>query len=114
LNIWVGEEHISPHGNYLAANLSTSIEFQNFIQENTNVNINMRPSTHPEIIRAQYTQKKISDKYTDLTPKEAQELGNAKMHVMELAATMNAERIIHMFKSRICFWVLIFISLYIC
>jgi hypothetical protein len=53
----------------------------------------MRPSTHPEIIRAQYTQKKISDKYTDLTPKEAQELGNAKMHVMELAATMNAERI---------------------
>ncbi|CAC9658259.1 hypothetical protein BTURTLESOX_1436 [bacterium endosymbiont of Bathymodiolus sp. 5 South] len=93
LNIWVGEEHISPHGNYLAADLSTSIEFQNFIQENTNVNINMRPSTHPEIIRAQYTQKKISDKYTDLTPKEAQELGNAKMHVMELAATMNAERI---------------------
>jgi hypothetical protein len=41
LFLGVGEEHISPHGNYLAADLSTSIEFQNFIQENTNVNINL-------------------------------------------------------------------------
>jgi hypothetical protein len=33
------------------------------------------------------------DRYIDLTPEKAQELGNAKRHVMELAATMNAERI---------------------
>jgi hypothetical protein len=35
-------------------------------------------------------------KHTNLSqhlPKEAQELGNAKMHVMELAATMNAEHL---------------------
>jgi hypothetical protein len=33
LNVWVGEEHVSPHGNYLATDINTSIEFQNFIKE---------------------------------------------------------------------------------
>ncbi len=93
LNVWVGEEHVSPHGNYLATDINTSIEFQNFIKEGTetNVSINTKPSTHPEIIRAQYTQEKMNDLYPHLTPEKAQELGNAKRHVMELAATMNAE-----------------------
>jgi hypothetical protein len=34
---------------------------------------------------------KANDLYPHLTPEKAQELGNAKRHVMELAATMNAE-----------------------
>jgi hypothetical protein len=61
LNVWVGEEHVSPHGNYLATDINTSIEFQNFIKEGTetNVSINTKPSTHPEIIRAQYTKSEL-------------------------------------------------------
>jgi hypothetical protein len=32
LNIWVGESHSKPQGNYLAVNLSAEIEFQNFMR----------------------------------------------------------------------------------
>jgi hypothetical protein len=31
LNIWVGENHATPQGNYLAINLNAEIKFQNFI-----------------------------------------------------------------------------------
>jgi hypothetical protein len=33
LNIWVGELHDRPQGNYLAVNLNAEIKFQNFIIE---------------------------------------------------------------------------------
>jgi hypothetical protein len=33
LNIWAGESHDIPQGNYLAINLNTEIKFKNFIIE---------------------------------------------------------------------------------
>jgi hypothetical protein len=36
LDIWVGENHFTPQGNYLAINLNAEIKFQNFIKEGVN------------------------------------------------------------------------------
>jgi hypothetical protein len=33
LDIWVGENHYTPQGNYLAIKLNDKIKFQNFIKE---------------------------------------------------------------------------------
>jgi hypothetical protein len=33
LDIWVGEAHDTPQGNYLVMNLNSEIKFQNFIME---------------------------------------------------------------------------------
>jgi hypothetical protein len=33
LDIWVGEAHDTPQGNYLVMNLDSEIKFQNFITE---------------------------------------------------------------------------------
>jgi hypothetical protein len=33
LDIWVGEAHDTPQGNYLVMNLNSEIKFQNFITE---------------------------------------------------------------------------------
>ncbi len=52
LNIWVGEDHTEPQGNYLTINLNAAIKFQNFIKEGTNVGIDARPYKHPEAIHA--------------------------------------------------------------
>jgi hypothetical protein len=37
LDIWVGESHSEPQGNYLAIQLNAKIKFQNFIKETCNV-----------------------------------------------------------------------------
>jgi hypothetical protein len=36
LDIWVGESHSEPQGNYLAIQLNAKIKFQNFIKETCN------------------------------------------------------------------------------
>jgi hypothetical protein len=51
LNIWVGEAHGTPQGNYLTVNLSTEITFQNFIKEAIDANVDERPEKNPEIIQ---------------------------------------------------------------
>jgi hypothetical protein len=50
LNIWVGEDHTEPQGNYLTINLNAAIKFQNFITEGTNVGIDAGPYKHPGAI----------------------------------------------------------------
>jgi hypothetical protein len=37
LDIWVGENHYTPQGNYLAIKLNDKIKFQNFIKEGCNI-----------------------------------------------------------------------------
>jgi hypothetical protein len=45
LDIWVGENHFTPQGNYLAINLNAEIKFQNFIKEGVNAHVNQIPSS---------------------------------------------------------------------
>jgi hypothetical protein len=51
LNVWVGESHSRPQGNYLVVNLSVEIEFQNFIIEEVNADVDERPNKDPKIIQ---------------------------------------------------------------
>jgi hypothetical protein len=44
LDIWVGEAHDTPQGNYLVMNLNSEIKFQNFITESATADVNERPS----------------------------------------------------------------------
>ena len=94
LNIWVGESHDTPQGNYLAINLNTDIKFQNFIIEAVNVKVDARPEKNPKIIRIRYglkgIQKAMQDEFSDLTLEEITELVDSRMNVMMLAATLNS------------------------
>jgi hypothetical protein len=91
LNIWVGEDHTEPQGNYLTINLNAAIKFKNFIKEGTNVGIDARPYKHSETIRAKYTQDFIQILYPKLTSEKIKELAHAKMSVMMLAITLNTD-----------------------
>jgi hypothetical protein len=51
LDIWVGESHSEPQGNYLAIQLNAKIKFQNFIKETCNVGADIRPEKDPDAIR---------------------------------------------------------------
>jgi hypothetical protein len=42
LDIWVGENHYTPQGNYLAIKLNDKIKFQNFIKETCDVDAHTR------------------------------------------------------------------------
>jgi hypothetical protein len=94
LNIWAGESHDTPQGNYLAINLNTDIKFQNFIIEAVNVKVDARPEKNPKIIRIRYglkgIQKAMQDEFSDLTLEEITELVDSRMNVMMLAATLNS------------------------
>jgi hypothetical protein len=50
LDIWVGEAHDTPQGNYLVMNLDSEIKFQNFITESVVADVNDRPSKNPKNI----------------------------------------------------------------
>jgi hypothetical protein len=54
LNIWAGESHDIPQGNYLAINLNTEIKFKNFIIESIDAKVGPRPEKNPAIIRIRY------------------------------------------------------------
>ncbi len=90
LNVWVGESHSRPQGNYLVVNLSVEIEFQNFIIEEVNADVDERPNKDPKIIQTLYTQKKTQDTYPDLTFEEAKELTASIIKAMMLSATHNS------------------------
>jgi hypothetical protein len=50
LNIWVGESHDIPQGNYLAINLNTEIKFKNFIIESIDAKVGSRPEKNPSFL----------------------------------------------------------------
>jgi hypothetical protein len=85
-----GESHSRPQGNYLVVNLSVEIEFQNFIIEEVNADVDERPNKDPKIIQTLYTQKKTQDTYPDLTFEEAKELTASIIKAMMLSATHNS------------------------
>ena len=93
LDIWVGEAHDTPQGNYLVMNLNSEIKFQNFIMESVVADVNDRPIQNLEHIRAFYTQEEIQKPYPHfphLTPKEAQELTESAINIDILATTLNS------------------------
>ncbi|CAB5496086.1 hypothetical protein [uncultured Gammaproteobacteria bacterium] len=93
LNIWVGESHDRPQGNYLAINLSTAIKFQNFIKEGVNAHVNETPSNDPKAIQSKPWQRQmqeiIQQIYPHLMPEEVTELVDSTKNVMMLAVTLN-------------------------
>jgi hypothetical protein len=90
LDIWVGEAHDTPQGNYLVMNLNSEIKFQNFITESATADVNERPSQDPEYINTFYTQEEMQKSYSHLTPKEAQELTNSTINVKILMTPLNS------------------------
>ncbi|SSC07285.1 RHS repeat domain-containing protein [bacterium endosymbiont of Bathymodiolus sp. 5 South] len=94
LNIWVGEAHGTPQGNYLTVNLSTEITFQNFIKEAIDANVDERPEKNPEIIQCagwkRQMQEAVQQDYPHLTPEEVTELADSKTNVLMLAVTHNS------------------------
>ena len=93
LDIWVGESHNRPQGNYLVVNLSSEIKFKNFIIEECTASVEERPCKDPEIIRTLYQQKTIQGLYPKLTFEEVKELIASMTKVMMLAATLDSNYI---------------------
>jgi hypothetical protein len=78
LDIWVGEAHDTPQGNYLVMNLNSEIKFQNFIMESVVADVNDRPIQNLEHIRAFYTQEEIQKPYPHF-PRSANFIGTSSM-----------------------------------
>ncbi|SSC07737.1 RHS repeat-associated core domain-containing protein [bacterium endosymbiont of Bathymodiolus sp. 5 South] len=93
LNIWVGELHDRPQGNYLAVNLNAEIKFQNFIIEAIDASVYAIPFKDPKIIRTLYQQKTTQALYPKLTSEEVKELIASRTKVMMLSATLNSNYI---------------------
>ncbi|VVH67034.1 hypothetical protein BSPLISOX_2237, partial [uncultured Gammaproteobacteria bacterium] len=97
LDIWVGENHFTPQGNYLAINLNAEIKFQNFIKEGVNAHVNQIPSSDPKAIQSEYAKRKMKDKlqqkYPKLTSEEVTELADSKINLLMLATTLKADYI---------------------
>ncbi len=94
LNIWVGESHATPQGNYLAINLNAEIKFQNFIKEAIDADVNERPEKNPKIIQSKGWQRQMQEatqqSYSYLTSEEVTKLADSKTNVLMLATTLNA------------------------
>jgi RHS repeat-associated protein len=94
LNIWVGESHDIPQGNYLAINLNTEIKFKNFIIESIDAKVGSRPEKNPAIIRIRYgfngIHEAMQKAYPDLSPEKIKALIDSRKDVMMMAATLNS------------------------
>jgi RHS repeat-associated protein len=97
LDIWVGESHSEPQGNYLAIKLNAKIKFQNFIKETCNVGADIRPEKDPDAIRTRPRSKEqreiIQKQYPELTPRKITKLMDSRVDVMMLAVTLNSDYI---------------------
>ncbi len=97
LDIWVGEHHYTPQGNYLAIKLNDKIKFQNFIKETCDVDAHTRPKKDPDDIRARYRSEKqrklIKKQYPMLTSRKITKLMDSRVDVMMLAVTLNSDYI---------------------